>query len=288
MKVAVLGPLCKDRNIISGGNYEKPGGVTYYSGVALGHLGVDTVVLGSCGPDFDNWPASCPAQLIRLPAEGTIEFINEYSSPDSNERTQRVAVFRNSLTVEAVDSAWPEGVDHAILGPLLHDNFSLDLIRHLAGHTELALAAQGTVRYPDKDRITWKRPDAVLPMLPFCRYVALDERELSFISGRRNLDDGAGFLLNSGATNLIVTKGNRGSVLFVEGDKYDIPAFPARKVADPTGAGDTFLAGYIRALELFDSPERCGRFAAMAATISIESSGAFTGSTEEVLQRLGW
>jgi sugar/nucleoside kinase (ribokinase family) len=288
LKVAVTGPLCKDRNVISGKDYTRAGGVTYYSGITLGRLGVETVVLGSCGPDFDLWPRNCPTSLVRLDAEGTIQFTNEYHSPDCNERTQRATGPDNSLTVESVDSVWPEGVELTILGPLLHDNIPLELVRHLAGRTELALAAQGVFRYLENNRIVWRCPEAVLALLPFCRYLALDERELMFISGRRVLAEGAAFLLDNGATNLLVTRGSRGSLLFIDGGEFTIPAFPPQSLIDPTGAGDSFLAGYVKALELFDDPGRRGRFAAMTATISLEKSGAFGATADEVLRRLGW
>jgi sugar/nucleoside kinase (ribokinase family) len=57
---------------------------------------------------------------------------------------------------------------------------------------------------------------------------------------------------------------------------------------DPTGAGDSYLAGFIKALSLFDDPKKQGDFAAMTATISLETHGHLKGSTEEVLTRLGW
>ena len=45
MKVAVIGPLCKDVIIIRNESHIQPGGVTYYTGNALGVLGVETTVI---------------------------------------------------------------------------------------------------------------------------------------------------------------------------------------------------------------------------------------------------
>jgi len=47
MKVAIIGPICKD--IITIGK-EQTGGVTYYTGQALSLLKVETVVFGSYNP----------------------------------------------------------------------------------------------------------------------------------------------------------------------------------------------------------------------------------------------
>ena len=117
----------------------------------------------------------------------------------------------------------------------------------------------------------------VLTLLPYCRLTILDEAELEFISGREHLDEGAGVLLEAGTKTLMVTRGSRGSVLFTGSGDYEIPAFQPRDIVDPTGAGDSYLAGYLKAMELYDEPEQRGRFAAMTATISLESAGAFSG-----------
>ena len=47
MKVAVIGPICKDRNIIGEDIFEQIGGVTYYTGSALSFLGASVSIYGS-------------------------------------------------------------------------------------------------------------------------------------------------------------------------------------------------------------------------------------------------
>ncbi|MBW7997961.1 MAG: hypothetical protein FVQ81_15605 [Candidatus Glassbacteria bacterium] len=288
MKTAVAGPLSRDRNIIGGKSYERPGGVTYYSGIALARLGADTLVLGTCGEDIPPWPENESATLVRIPAAGTIEFINEYATADCDCRRQRAVVHENTITPAQLDPEELSKIGRIILGPLIHDNISPALVEFLAGFGKLALAVQGLIRYLENGKIIWAKPERVLPMLPFCEYAAMDESELRFISGREELDEGARVLLDAGAAGLIVTRGSEGSVLYIDAKRYDIPAFGPQRIVDPTGAGDSYLAGFIRALDLYDDPVRQGEFAAMTATISLENSGAFRGSADSVLQRLGW
>jgi sugar/nucleoside kinase (ribokinase family) len=38
----------------------------------------------------------------------------------------------------------------------------------------------------------------------------------------------------------VVKKGEHGSLLFAEGRVFPLPSWPAERVVDPTGAGDTF------------------------------------------------
>lgn len=63
-------------------------------------------------------------------------------------------------------------------------------------------------------------------------------------------------------------------------------AFPPAKLEDPTGAGDSYMAGFVRAIELYTDPVNRGEFAAMTATLAIEQQCPFIGSVEAVCRRL--
>ena len=96
------------------------------------------------------------------------------------------------------------------------------------------------------------------------------------------------FLLKNGAKNIIVTQGVKGSIVCIKSKNYKIKPFPAQRLADVTGAGDSYLAGFVRALELFDDPLKQGEFAAMTATMSIEDKGSFHHGIKDVYKRLSW
>ena len=46
------------------------------------------------------------------------------------------------------------------------------------------------------------------------------------------------------------------------------------------------MAGFLKVQELFDDPTQQGEFAAMTATMVIERKGPFSGTVEEVMERL--
>lgn len=79
--------------------------------------------------------------------------------------------------------------------------------------------------------------------------VLLNESEVRMFSGEENLLAGARAILALGPRALIVKRGEYGAVLIVsqrrEVDLFMIPAFPVEDVVDPTGAGDTFAAGFM-------------------------------------------
>jgi len=51
---------------------------------------------------------------------------------------------------------------------------------------------------------------------------------------------------------------------------------------DPTGCGDTYMAGYLYQRLKGTDPERAGRFAAAMAALKLEGAGPFSGSEAEV------
>ena len=289
MRLAILGPLCRDRNIVQGISRSRPGGVTYYAGEALARLGVDTWLFATFGAESPCAPGELKARLVHLPAEGTLRFENEYPSADPDFRIQRAEIYRNEITAGMVRGLLPGNLDYIILGPLFNADLPLELVEYLAGlDTELVLSAQGTIRYLEEGRIIWKSPDKALAFMPYLDYVFLDENELRFISRQAEIGPAARSLLGLGAGAVVVTRGEKGSRLFLGGQEYEIRAFPPRLIADPTGAGDSYLAGFLKAVELFDSPARQGEFAAMTATLSLESEGPFSRTAAEIIERLGW
>ncbi|OGH90629.1 MAG: hypothetical protein A2479_02715 [Candidatus Magasanikbacteria bacterium RIFOXYC2_FULL_39_8] len=86
---------------------------------------------------------------------------------------------------------------------------------------------------------------------------------------------------------LIITLGDRGSVIITKDTSIEIKPCPALSVDDPTGAGDAyrggFFTGYTRGLDL----KTCGQMASVAATYAVENYGTVNHSytTEEFEKR---
>jgi len=51
--------------------------------------------------------------------------------------------------------------------------------------------------------------------------------------------------MEMGPKTLIIKKGEHGALLFQENKMFYCPALPLEDVFDPTGAGDTFVGGFI-------------------------------------------
>lgn len=89
-------------------------------------------------------------------------------------------------------------------------------------------------------------------VLPHLDVFVLNEGEARELARTSNLVKAGQALLAKGPRNVIVKLGEFGAILFsANGEVFRCSAYPLEEVADPTGAGDTFLggmAGYLASL----------------------------------------
>lgn len=72
---------------------------------------------------------------------------------------------------------------------------------------------------------------------------------------------------------LIITRGARGSEIYLPEHRIDIPPAPARELLDPTGCGDAYRGGLLYGLMHDLDWETTGRIAALMGAIKIEHHG---------------
>jgi sugar/nucleoside kinase (ribokinase family) len=70
----------------------------------------------------------------------------------------------------------------------------------------------------------------------------------------------------------VLTAGRAGALLYVNGERFEVRAHPAR-VVDATGAGDVFAATFLVRYHLEDDPWEAAAAAACAASLSLEAEG---------------
>lgn len=71
----------------------------------------------------------------------------------------------------------------------------------------------------------------------------------------------------------VITLGEKGSKIYADGDVHSVPVVPPKKVADPTGVGDAYRAGFLRGYSEGWDWKLCGEMGALAATYCLEQNG---------------
>ena len=75
---------------------------------------------------------------------------------------------------------------------------------------------------------------------------------------------------------VVVTLGEEGAVIWAGEDREEeirIPSATPARIADPTGVGDAFRAGFIKGLALGLPWAACGRLGSVAAVYVLETKG---------------
>src|SRR5215204_5613270 len=73
--------------------------------------------------------------------------------------------------------------------------------------------------------------------------LVLNDGEARLLTEKKNLIDAARDVLKLGPKFVVIKKGEHGALLVSGKDTFVLPAFPADRVVDPTGAGDSFAGG---------------------------------------------
>jgi hypothetical protein len=181
---------------------------------------------------------------------------------------------------ETLPPAW-EDAAVALLGPVFHE-VGAALAARFRG--SVGICGQGFLRRAGPDgRVTPMPPEEwdALPVLRRARVLFLSEEDLA---GGAGADVPAAWLSATPIT--VLTAGWRGARVYEAGRWYDVPAFPVEEI-DPTGAGDSFAAGFMVALDDGAAAVEAARFGAAVASFTVEAPGHVSPTRQAVDARLG-
>jgi len=114
----------------------------------------------------------------------------------------------------------------------------------------------------------------LLKLLKQIHGLVLNDGEARLLTEKKNLIAAAKEVLKMGPKFVVIKKGEHGCMLCGERDVFVLPAFPAEKVIDPTGAGDSFaggMMGYLATQGNFSGPtiKRALAFGTVLASYTI-------------------
>lgn len=245
--------------------------------LALARLGHQTRLIGRVGPDYYE---RYQADLQRYGIQSNTQLCEQTGGfgliyDARGDRTLDVLGVAAPIEEVPAECAIAQAI---IIGPILRET-SFELIEQVraASAAPLFLDPQGLLRKIGANgRIEHYFPPELATVAPLFHVIKANELETEVITGinpRRDGPKAARRLHALGCKIAIVTLAEAGS-LIDDGDAlYTIPAF-ATDARDPTGAGDTYMAGFIDAY-LRDPSDlyRAGCYGAATASIWIEHTG---------------
>lgn len=280
--ICCIGHITFDRINTPANTLFMNGGTSYYFSYginSLGDIGYKLItILSSEDKDAVAGMKRCGIEVEMHESGNTVFFENNYGS-NSDVRNQRLLAKSDPFTIEYVRNANARIVH---LGSLLPDDFPESVIKYLSKRFIISLDAQGFLRTVCGDRIFpcgWENSGEVLRHIDILK---VNEDEMVSLTGQRDIGDGAKILTGYGVKEVVITSGSRGSVVYDGFEYYKIPAFKPRVLADATGCGDTYMAGYLYQRSKGANIYYSGCFAAAMATLKLEAPGHFNRQESEV------
>jgi len=252
-------------------------------------LGLDCALSGCVGNDFkDKFVADLESFGIRHVIQDSAETggFHLVYDPSGDRKLNLLGIADNirEFPESFVDS------EVVIIGPILGE-VSLELLRKIRADTKakLFLDPQGFVRQVDNGRAVRVNNPDIKEIVSLVDIVKPNEHEAKIMTGLdayENTKEICETLYSWGAEIAIVTLGEHGSMLYDGSEHIRLPAYETF-AKDPTGAGDTFMGGFI--FEYLNSKDLLdvGLFATCTSSIVVENIGPrFPVNEKEVRSRV--
>ncbi len=283
-ELCCVGHITLDKVVTPKNTVYMPGGTSYYFSHAIKHFddinyALVTALAESEMQSVEELRAE-GVEVAVMPSRHTVYFENIYGENQDN-RTQRVLAKADPFSIDYLRQIEAQ-IFH--LGSLLADDFSLEVVRYLSQKGLVSVDSQGylrEVREQNVYAVDWPEKKEVLRYVHFLK---ANEHEMEVLTGYTDPEQAAKEIYSWGVKEVLLTFGSMGSLIYDGETFHRIPAYLPTEVVNATGAGDTYMTGYLYQRAKGASIEEAGCFAAAMTTLKIEGMGPFSGTKADVLQ----
>lgn len=257
--------------------------------LALTKLGVGSTLVGNIGSDYKEMIVS---DLDRFGLEHIL-----YDSKESGGFGLRYYGDHGERELKLLGDAgsikkFPDectGSDYVVIGPILGE-VDLAYIKNVksTSSAQIVLDPQGILRNHNDGVIFHEKKDETEELIGLCDVVKPNELECKVLTGidpRIDARKPAEIIKSWGPKIVVITLAELGSVIYDGADFVSIPAYETI-AKDSTGAGDTYMAGFMYGYMKGWDLRRCGCMGAAVASVMIEHTGPdFPLVLDEALER---
>ena len=240
------------------------GGNIAYNLALLGQRPLLMATVGQDAPEYVAWLRERGVDtsgVLQLPDEFTASF---FVSTDRD--NNQIASFYTGAMAKAGRLSFrdhnPERIELAIISP----NDPGAMVKYARECRELGIP----YIYDPSQQIPRLSPAELIEGIEGAEVLIVNDYEFSMIKNRTGLNDDE---LQRLTEVVVVTRGERGSTIRTAEGTWEIPSVPPRRLADPTGVGDAYRAGFITGMCRNLPWDVVGRLGSLAATYALEEHG---------------
>lgn len=260
------------------GHFEHFGGTAGNIAYTLALLGEKPTVIAAAGDDFERYKTHLDGAGVdtsRIRIEPKLETAFAYILTDKGDN--QIAAFHPGASREAYAAEIPMKKDSlAIIAP--------GSIADMKEFPEKFRKAGATFMFDPGQSIPVLSGDDLKNGITGAEVVFANDYEFTLIefkTGWKPAD------VVKVAKTLIITLGEAGSRIITPAGEIRVSAMSVQENRDPTGAGDGYRAGYMKAYLAGATPQQCAQLASACATYVVENVGTqgHHFSMEELKQR---
>ncbi|MDG1024059.1 MAG: PfkB family carbohydrate kinase [Flavobacteriaceae bacterium] len=247
------------------------GGCATYIGLAASQFDTQCGLVSVIGDDFEKGHIKLLKDkgmdlsgVVSIPGEKTFFWSGKYHN-DLNSRTTLETQLNVLTKFKPIVPDHFKDASIVLLGNL-DPNLQLEVLSQM--EEEPALVVLDTMNFwieSYRDKL-----DEVIAKVDV---ISINDEEARMITETHSLVEAAQKLHAMGPEYVIIKKGEHGALLFHDNKIFCAPALPLEEVFDPTGAGDSFIGGFVGHLS------QCGRISfeeMKTATIMGSAMASFT------------
>jgi adenosine kinase len=246
------------------------GGVAANIAFGLANVGVRPLLVGAVGEDFVDYRSWLERHGVDCSGVHTSLLLHtaRFICTTDSEQAQIASFYAGAMS-EA------RGIE---LGPFIGTDGSLDLVvispndpEAMLRHTEECRERGIRFAADPSQQLAWSDGPAIRQLVDGAWILFSNDYEAALITQKTGWS--AEEVLSRVGVR-VTTHGADGTIIQEKGgEPIRVPVVPARNVADPTGVGDGFRAGFLAALSWGLSLERCAQVGSLLATLVLETVG---------------
>ncbi len=276
LKIAFIGHLSIDLNIVQGETHILYGGGVLHGSVTAARLGADVTVYTKCAPQDEPKfveMSHAGVRVIFLPSEQSTSIQNVYPTENPDDRTSTLISQARPFSLDDIE---PITADAVHVNPLWFGEFPPELLPEIRKKTPLLAGdAQGFVRHVTPEgTLVYRDFEQKHRYLFLFDLLKVDQKEAMILTGVEDYRHAALLLHELGARTVVLT--HRGGVCTCDGGGLYEAAFGDYSLEGRTGRGDTCTAAFLVARSRMDT-ETATRYAAAITSRKMRYPGPYRG-----------
>lgn len=276
MRIAFIGHVCVDRNLIRGELETFYGGGVIHGAVTARRLGAEVSVLTKCAEaDREHFTSFRDAGVdaVFRPSRSSTSIRNEYPTENPDDRRSFLISRADPFSSSDIASLRADVVH---LNPLWLGEFPFDLLPQLKRSAAILGAdAQGFLRHAEADgSMVYRDLAEKRSVLPLLDVFKVDTKEALILTGLEDVRPAAKAVHDLGPRIVVLT--HRGGVCVYDGREFHESAFTGFTVEGRTGRGDTCTSAFLVGMQQMGLREATA-LAAEVTSKKMQYRGAYRG-----------